>query len=307
MSEADFRKRAVYAAMDDERGWDCDEFEDQIAATVVGLYEKPCLPSNAPAYPVQFTGEELARVREHGAYVSHPSRVFFADELDAPVDKIYKGLAVHSLIARGHEAGQEYRSFYVLKRAPSIPKPLYAVGPGAPFAFVILAAWPDGRLEALKQYFTADGKNIYPAAFDLGKTKRYPYVTMNKLLGETHADVLKKLATSTFNSIADQMHTWAIASNDSGVRVEVGCYHEEVKSLLYARSLPMTATGRKRPILHLVAAHRRRIKEGVEIDIEQFLRGVRKVEMGGAIFEVRSPEPLPAKRVPNTELTGAPR
>ena len=61
---------------------------------------------------------------------------------------------------------------------------------------------------------------------------------------------------------------------------------EQIKSLLYARSLPVTATGRKRPILHLVAAHRRRIKEGVDIDIGEFLRGVKKVEMGGTVFTV---------------------
>lgn len=103
----------------------------------------------------------------------------------------------------------------------------------------------------------------------------------------------------TANTIADRMCQWGIASSDSGVNVELQCYHDEIKSLLYARSLPMTSTGRKRPILHLVAAHRRRVKEGIEIDIEPFLRGVRKVDMGGAVFEVRSPEPLPAKRVPN--------
>lgn len=292
MSENEFRRRAVYAADDDDRGWDSDEFEDQISATVIGLYETPTGPPNAPGYPVKFTSDELAAARAQGAFVSHPSRVVFEDELDAPVDQIYSRTFVQSLISRGPSLDQGYRNFYILKRAPSIPKPLYPVGKGTAYAFIILSAFADGRLEALKQYFTADKMDINPAAYDFDGIKKYPYVKKNELLGMTQADVLRRGVIATVNTIADKKHTWSISSNESGVRVEVGCYHDEVKSLLYARSLPMTATGRKRPILHLVAAHRRRIKEGIEIDIEQFLRGVRKVEMGGATFEVKAPDSI---------------
>lgn len=290
MSEDEFLRRVVYAAYDDGRGWDSDEFEDQISATVIGLYETPTKPSNAPGYPVQFTSGELVAARAQGAFVSHPSRVVFDDELDAPVDQIYRRTFVQSLTSRGLDVDQEYRNFYILKRAPSIPRPLYSVGKGTAYALIIMSAFADGRLESLKQYFTTEKMNIYPAAYDFDGIKKYPYVTKNELLGMTQADVLRRCVIATVNTIADKRHTWSISSNESGVRVEVGCYQDEVKSLLYARSLPMTATGRKRPILHLVAAHRRRIKEGIEIDIEQFLRGVRKVEMGGAIFEVSAPD-----------------
>lgn len=51
---------------------------------------------------------------------------------------------------------------------------------------------------------------------------------------------------------------WKIAADEGCGKASLGCTADEVKSLLYARQLPMTATGRKRPILHLVAAHRRR-------------------------------------------------
>jgi hypothetical protein len=90
---------------------------------------------------------------------------------------------------------------------------------------------------------------------------------------------------------ADRRFCWEITA-DEGVgsgKASIGCTAEEVKSLLYARQLPVTATGRKRPILHLVAAHRRRMKEGHEIDIEPFLRGVREVVMDGTKFSVRGP------------------
>ena len=89
---------------------------------------------------------------------------------------------------------------------------------------------------------------------------------------------------------SDSRHTWVITAQEHKAKVNLCCAREEVKSLLYARSLPLTATGRKRPILHLVAAHRRRIKEGVEVDVNEFLRGQRVVEMNGTRFSVRPPE-----------------
>lgn len=67
---------------------------------------------------------------------------------------------------------------------------------------------------------------------------------------------------------------------------------EEVKSLLYARSLPMTATGRKRPILHLVESHKRRMRNGIDVDVTAFLRGQQTVEIGGTVFKVNPPATL---------------
>ena len=67
---------------------------------------------------------------------------------------------------------------------------------------------------------------------------------------------------------------------------------EEIKSLLYARSLPMTDTGRKRPILHLVEAHTRRLRNGTDINIDTFLRGTQIIDMYGTRFTVRPPEVL---------------
>ena len=51
----------------------------------------------------------------------------------------------------------------------------------------------------------------------------------------------------------------------------------------------MTATGRKRPVLHLVEAHKRRMQNGTEIDVTSFLRGSMEVEMNGTLFKVHAP------------------
>lgn len=72
-------------------------------------------------------------------------------------------------------------------------------------------------------------------------------------------------------------------------RVRFAVDVEYIKSLFYARSLPMTEKGRLRPILHWVRAHQRRLREGVDIDIKKHLRGVDAFEMHGVNFEIGRP------------------
>lgn len=97
---------------------------------------------------------------------------------------------------------------------------------------------------------------------------------------------------TTLQAQADRRFCWEISANEGFGKASLGCTSEEVKSLLYARQLPVTATGRKRPILHLVAAHRRRMLEGVDVDIKPFLRGVAEVTMDGTLFKVRGPDTM---------------
>ena len=101
---------------------------------------------------------------------------------------------------------------------------------------------------------------------------------------------MEDMISTTLQAQADRRFCWEIAANEGFAKASLGCTAEEVKSLLYARQLPVTATGRKRPILHLVAAHRRRMKEVIDVDIKPFLRGVAEVTMDGTLFRVRAPE-----------------
>lgn len=77
---------------------------------------------------------------------------------------------------------------------------------------------------------------------------------------------------------------------------------EYIKSLFYARSVPITATGRLRPILHWVTAHKRRMKEGIDIDVRKHLRGIDTFEMHGVNFVITEPRKAQAN---NTSLTCA--
>lgn len=67
---------------------------------------------------------------------------------------------------------------------------------------------------------------------------------------------------------------------------------EYIKSLFYARSVPLTAIGRLRPILHWVTAHKRRLKEGIDIDVKKHLRGIDTFEMHGVNFGITEPRKL---------------
>jgi hypothetical protein len=62
-----------------------------------------------------------------------------------------------------------------------------------------------------------------------------------------------------------------------------------IKSLFYARSIPMTASGRLRPILHWVSAHKRRLERGVDIDVRKHLRGIDAFAMHGVNFCITEP------------------
>lgn len=76
---------------------------------------------------------------------------------------------------------------------------------------------------------------------------------------------------------------------------------EYIKSLFYARSVPLTATGRLRPILHWVTAHKRRMKEGIDIDVRKHLRGIDTFEMHGVNFGITEPRKAQA---PNAKVSG---
>lgn len=96
--------------------------------------------------------------------------------------------------------------------------------------------------------------------------------------------------------LADRRYIWNIkTSEDVGIGkgqaiVNFGVEEEMVKSLVYARDNPLTESGRKRPILHWVKMHKRRIKNGIEIDVRKHLRGITDFQMGELAFQITKPK-----------------
>jgi hypothetical protein len=92
----------------------------------------------------------------------------------------------------------------------------------------------------------------------------------------------------------DKKYFWDVTAQESywdgyPARAHFSIDEEYIKSLFYARSLPMTEKGRMRPILHWVRSHKRRLREGVDIDVGKHLRGIDSFEMHGVNFSISSP------------------
>jgi hypothetical protein len=98
----------------------------------------------------------------------------------------------------------------------------------------------------------------------------------------------------TVNVLNDARLLWnvevsePIRSNMSA-KLRFGVDSEWVKSLFFARETPLTVTGRKKPILHWVKQHKRRIKERKKIDIPKHLRGITEVKLGELTFNITQP------------------
>ena len=102
--------------------------------------------------------------------------------------------------------------------------------------------------------------------------------------------------------LADRRHLWNIRTKEPirfpekpdvdgfYATVDFGVEQEMVKSLVFARDTPITPTGRKRPILHWVQQHKRRIASGIDVDVTRHLRGITEFEMGDLHFEITSPQ-----------------
>jgi hypothetical protein len=88
----------------------------------------------------------------------------------------------------------------------------------------------------------------------------------------------------------DRVNMFNVMAEEGEAKALFGIYESQIKSLFYARKLPMTITGRKKPILHWVKAHQRRIREGIEIDIKKYLRGESDFVMNGTRFHIVSPQ-----------------
>jgi hypothetical protein len=101
-------------------------------------------------------------------------------------------------------------------------------------------------------------------------------------------------AAATINAWSDRRHLWNVETEEPIISrmatpFRLGVSEEHVKSLFYAREAPLTESGRKRPILHWVRAHQRRLKAGVDIDVRKHMRGIIEFEMDGFPFRITSP------------------
>ena len=219
-----------------------------------------------------------------GYYVPCVERIVLLGEIDLLNDSLpaFASLAV---------VDPEEVLLCFVRKIRTVPK-LYAPIPFTTSSYSLNVFWKDEErkgniLQTMTDYICVlrDGKimNARPLHFE----------TNGKWAGRN--GLTCQLAAATINAFADQRYLWLVKTEENTITnrvktpLSLGVSKDHVKSLFYARSLPLTETGRKRPILHWVQAHNRRIRSGIDIDIDRYLRGIQKFEMGGFTFEIIQP------------------
>lgn len=219
--------------------------------------------------------DDFGRLYRHGAYLPCERRVALVGQFDMSNDSLPDFSAMVDVSDSG-------ASFYTARRVKKLPIGTAPLKTGDKYR--VSAIYEDGNdLGAILHYITVtqDGEVCHCI-----NRHHVPYAAAMSYFVARSSMSLTAHADSRFlwNVRAAEK---LIGNHETPITLGVG--QEAVKSLFYARETPLTETGRKRPILHWVRAHQRRIKEGVDVDVSKHLRGITKFEMHGLNLEITSP------------------
>lgn len=283
--------------------WPAGIFEEFVERAIIACYETKIKKNKSVLPSDRVTDLQLKVIRQHGVYLPGLSRVFIEPDEDYGIfdikndplpDRGCIGIPVSSSGSGGRKISTTpanvkfisgyYRCFYFAK-VNKLGNYWYAQNPGQIYSMYQLIM-TETKIIGERFFFTVSRDGIVKSCNLIGSSKKYgsqlplpDYVEKGFTIS----------ASFMLQYIADKRFSWSIMATDGKVKIELGCKREEIKSLLYARDLPLTATGRKRPILHLVEAHQRRMKSGTDIDIAQFLRGTQDVIIDNTKFVVKPP------------------
>lgn len=264
--------------------WEREDFEDMVVRSLMvsfelDLFSKPPPPKKGITWVLppwrKGTIRDLANLRSIGPYIPPADREMVDKQYWYEIDGLpdfasfaYKRNNGDSLDG---DLGDSYVEVQLAEKIDRFPRRC-VMAPGATIAkYRISSFFPKSSgIEVYSQYIGIKKSGLVISEPDYGKN--------GSVCGN-----------ATLQFYADRKHLWNVTAIESPARAIFGVHKEQIKSLFYARSLPLTKTGRKRPILHWVRAHQRRIKEGVEIDIKKHLRGIESFEMNGTVFMIDSP------------------
>ena len=298
--------------------WDKEEFEDLVARGLIAMYESNIKKHKEVVNHARFTPKILDRIRRLGCYFSADDRVVAIDQRPDGCAKAIQELDIvnegrpdfavmtHRLTSTDeiHDPNSMRYNCYLencyMERISELPTPLKCKHEGKKYRLVKTWVNNKGFLEGSCYYVVIDhtGKiystywyrQTWDDNFHKCRTELVcPQTTQSADEMERAEDIIAVEAHATIQCWQDRRFLWNVTANEGIARATFGVYPEEVKSLFYARSMPMTETGRKRPMLHWVASHQRRIKSGIEIDIEKHLRGINEFVYNGTKFSITRP------------------
>lgn len=238
-----------------------------------------------------------------GLYIPASKRLYWEGRFDLAVDPLPNNGAVYYATDQGF-------AWVVVKRISGLPRHAYSMCHSAVAHYEVMVcqlvrnphvkvlnkeADRNKMLFVVHSFFSIDRDGAIWSSINT-ETIRH--------IGETddhHRNLL--LGSGALNLLADKRFIWNVEAFETikesrDAKVIFGIDEPWIKSLFYARSLPITQSGRKRPILHWVEAHQRRIKAGIDVDVTKHLRGIEEFEMGGLPFRITQPiKPVGNKKV----------
>lgn len=186
----------------------------------------------------------------------------------------------------GYESEILLTNLYIEKGCPKYVDTL-DYNPSQVYKYYLSMHFANGKTEYLKEAF-AIGSNLTPvllgSTFDKGKEFSFDD-EIEKSKREQSITTL--LCNWMERKLSPRFYTTA---TESSTKFRFSVSPDQAKSLFYARSLQPTKTGRQKPILHWVQAHRRRMKSGIEVNISDYLRGVESFDLFGTKMEIISPQ-----------------
>ena len=273
--------------------WETDDFEDSVVRGIIAQTERKLYKkfSGKRLHKQMRVGPgDIARLLGRGVYFAPYDRVIDAEGIDLMNDY----LPQHATWATKHakafaELGEPtYLDLVFAEKLIKLDTGWQCEFRGTPYRSTIMGITDSKGIIAGRANYVVDRQGeIHPAFFvknvDIGHTRAN---VKQRGFNEDHNNIY---LAAPINYSLDSRFLWNVDAVEGQVRASFGVHQEQIKSLFYARDLPQTATGRKRPILHWVKAHRRRMREGTDVDVKKHLRGVTELEMNGTLFRITNP------------------
>jgi hypothetical protein len=282
--------------------WETEEFEDLVARGLIAMYESK-IKINKRSLPATRLSEDLLRrVRQIGCYFPSNDRVIYSPQTDdgrasrvQEIDPISDGRPNVCLWSNNADNLWEknYLQTFYMEAIRELPKPFKSDYPGKIYRVAALSF--NEQVTGVCDYVTINSKgqvrSVYrPVQYHDPVTGRHMNIKDLPQSDTDHAeDCITIWAAATLQIYQDRRYLWNVCAKEGVAKATFAVHPEQIKSLFYARDLPMTETGRKRPILHWVSSHQRRMKSGTDVDIEKYLRGTHEFVYNNTKFEITNP------------------
>lgn len=312
--------------------WQKEEFENLVETALICMFEKKIKQPKGVVRGTFVSKKEFSFIKQVGPYFLPIKTTINNCIITEPISILppWASVAINltdPLIQNDLIESNDRRKDGQIQICIARKMPVYGgakiLQPGVPFLIYNGYALNQGGLKFEKRWVTIDKYGfVWPTIISQGGRGLYNYkVTdeVNEILSPEETaktldmtlEELKEIGRGKYYQISRDCigaiwalntyfifdNFWKVKAKEEDAHATFGVDESQIKSLFYARNLPTTTTGRKRPILHWVSAHRRRIKEGIEIDIKEYLRGTTDFVMNGTKFEIISPKKNLLKKV----------